>query len=203
MLRRAIGIQERPADIHDGLPVPPHGEPGVFLHQSHLRGLKVLRRRQGQECFLVPGGHHHRHPLLAFRDGQFRSVQALVLLRNRVQVNVQPVRQFPDSHGHAAGAKVIAPLDQLRGRGIAEQPLQLPLLRGVALLHLRPAGFHAVGIMGLGGSGGPADAVPAGGPAQQDHHVPGSWPLPAHVFRRSRGDDRPDLHPLGRVAGMV
>ena len=57
--------------------------------------------------------------------------------------------------------------------------------------------------MALAGTGGPAAAVPARAPAQQNHNVAGHGRFPPHVGRRGRADHRADLHTLGRVAGVV
>ena len=203
VLGGAVGIQERPAHVHDGLPVPVHDQPGRFGHLGHRSGLQILFLRQGQEGVHVLLLHHHRHPLLGFADGQLRAVQALIFLGDRVQVDAQPLRQLADGHGHTARAEIVAPLDHPAGGGVAEEPLELPFLGGVPLLDLRPAVLHGVSVMGLAGSRGAADAVPARGPAQEDDHIPGHRPLPAHVLSRSRRDDRADLHALGGVARMI
>ncbi len=83
------------------------------------------------------------------------------------------------------------------------QPLQLALLRGVALLDLRAAGLHAVGVMRLGGARRAADAVAAGAPAEKDDLVARGRALAAHVARRGGAHDGADLHALGDVAGVV
>ncbi|CAN4049131.1 hypothetical protein EJMLMN_EJMLMN_10760, partial [Dysosmobacter welbionis] len=54
------------------------------------------------------------------------------------------------------------------------------LLRGVALLDLAGHGGERLPVVALGGAGGAADAVPAGAPPQQDHHVPGLGPFADH-----------------------
>ena len=58
----------------------------------------------------------------------------------------------------------------LSGHGVlaAEQALQLALDWGVALLDLSPAVLETVQLVGLGGTGGAADAVAAGAAAQQN-----------------------------------
>jgi hypothetical protein len=86
---------------------------------------------------------------------------------------------------------------------ISEKPLELALLRGVALLHLGAAAFQRFHRVGLGGAGGSAAAVPAGAPAQKYHGVAGYRVFPAHVFRGHRAHHGADLHALGGVAGVV
>ncbi len=83
----------------------------------------------------------------------------------------RPVGQLADGDGHAAGAEVVAALDQAGGLGVAEQALELALLRGVALLDFGPAGLQRLGGVGLGGTGGTAASVAPGPAAQQDHKV--------------------------------
>ena len=120
-----------------------------------------------------------------------------------MKVDFQAVRQLADGNADTAGAKVIAALDKPGGLRVPEQPLKLTLLRGISFLYLRAACLDAVSIMSLGGACRAADAVPAGGTAEQNHHVPGRRTFPADIFRRRRGDNRTDLHTLCRITRMV
>ena len=65
-----------------------------------------------------------------------RCRQAVILLAYRVQVDAQAGGQLADSHGDAAGAEVVAPLDHAGDLAVPEEALDLPLLGGVALLDL-------------------------------------------------------------------
>ena len=203
MLGRAVGIQELPADVADFFAVPVHHQTGAFRDHRHGDGVQVLRGGQLQKPPRVLCFHDNGHPLLGFGDGKLGAVQTFILLGNGVQVDLQTVGQLADGHGHAARAKVVAAFDEAGSLAVAEQALELPLLGGVALLHLGAAGFYRLLGVGLGGTRRAADAVPAGVAAQQDDHIAGVRTLPADIFRRGGGDDRADLHALGSVAGMV
>ena len=203
MLHRAVGVQEGPAQIGDGLPPPLHHHPGALGDPGYRVGLQVLLPGQGDKGLRVLRRHHHRHALLALGDGQLRAVQAVVLLAHRVQVDLQPVRQLADGHADAAGAEVVAPLNHPRHPGVSEEALELALLGGVALLDLAGHGGEGGEVVALGGAGGPADAVPACAAPQEDDHVPGGGALPPDVFRRGRADDRAGLQMLGDVARVV
>ena len=203
MLLRAIGIEKFPADVHNGLAVPAHFQPGLSGDLGQHRGLQVLLGGQGHEGLRVFGFHHHGHPFLRLADGKLGAVQTLVLLGHGVQVDVQPVGQLAHGNGYAAGAEVVAALDHAAGVAVAEQALELPLLRGVALLHLGPAALQRADGVGLGRAGGAAAAVTAGAAAQQNHQIPILRALPAHVLRRRGGNDGADLHALGGIAGMI
>ena len=155
------------------------------------------------ELLHVLGIQHHGHALLAFGDGQLGAIQALIFLGHLVQVDLKAGGQLADGHAHAARTKVVAALDEGGDAGIPEQPLEFPLSGGIALLHLGAADLHALFRVGLAGAGGPADAVTAGGPAQQHDHIPRDGLLPADIGLGRGADDRADLHALGNVAGVV
>ena len=203
VLGRAVGVQELPADVADFFSVPVHHQTGAFRDHGHGDGVQVLRGGQFEEPRRVLRFHDNGHPLLGFGDGKLGAVQAFILLGNGVQIDFQTVGQLADGHGHAARAKVVAALDETGCCAIAEQALELPLLGGVAFLHLGAAGFYRLLGVSFGGTCRAADAVPAGVAAQQDDHVAGVGALPADIFRGGGGDDRADLHTLGGVAGMV
>ena len=203
MLFRAVGVQKFPADIDDGIAIPVHHQSGLLRHLCHRASLEVLLGCQSQEGIHVLRLYHHSHTLLGLGDGQLSAVQALVFLRNGIQVDFQAVCQLTDGNRHTACTKVIAALNQATGLGIAEQALKLPLLGSVALLHLGAAAFQGFHRVGLGGAGGTAAAVPTGAAAQQDYHISGSRNLSADILRRSRCNYRTNLHPLGSIARMV
>ena len=145
--------------------LPAHHHPGALGDHGHPVGLQVLPLRGGDEPVRVLRSHHHGHALLALGDGQLRAVQAVVLLPHGVQVDEKAVRQLADGHGYAAGAEVVAPLDEAGDRAVPEEALNLPFLRGVALLDLTGHGPEGFFVVALAGARGPADAVPARGPA--------------------------------------
>src|SRR5699024_7690194 len=203
VLFRAVGVEEVPADVHDGGAVPDHLQPLFLGDGGHGGGLQVFLGGQRDEAVHVLGGQGHGHALLALADGQLGAVQALVLLGDFVQVDEQAVGQLADSDRHAARAKVVAALDHPAGVLPAEQPLQLALDGGVALLDLGAAVLEALVVVGLGGAGGAADAVAAGAAAQQDDDVAGGGALAPDMGGRGRAHYCADLHPLGHIAGVV
>ena len=136
VLHRAVGVQEIPGKIGDFVTLPGHNHPGFLRDQSHPIGLQVFFLGGGDEGIRVLRGNHHRHPLLGLGNGQLRAVQTLILLAHHVQIDAQAVGQLADGHGHAAGAEVVAAFDEPGDLAAAEESLNLPLLRGVALLNL-------------------------------------------------------------------
>ena len=203
MLGRAIRIEELAGQAHDHVAVPGHLEGLLLGDGGDDGGLQVLLTGVAQELVHILGGDGHGHALLGFGDRQLGAVQALVLLGHGVQIDVQAVGDLTGGHGHAAGAEVVAALDQTAGVAAAEQTLQLALDRGVALLHLGAAILQALHILRLGGAGGAADAVTAGAAAEQDDLVAGRGALAAHVVGGRGAHDGADLHALGHVAGVV
>ena len=139
MLGRAIRIEELAGQAHDRVAVPGHLEGLLLGDGGDDGGLQVLLTGVAQELVHILGGDGHGHALLGFGDRQLGAVQALVLLGHGVQVDVQAVGDLTGGHGHAAGAEVVAALDQTAGVAAAEQTLQLALDRRVSFLHLRGA----------------------------------------------------------------
>ena len=95
-----------------------------------------------EESLLVGCCDDNSHSFLGFADGKFRAVQAFVLLRHDVQVDVQAVSQLADGNGNTARTEVIAPLDHAGCFAVAEQSLKFPLFRSVTLLHFCAAVFQ-------------------------------------------------------------
>ena len=203
VLHCAVGVQEGPGQVGDGLALPVHDHAGAGGDHGHPIGLQVLRLGGGDELLLVLGGDDNGHALLALGDGQFGAVQAVVLLAHGIQLDLQTVGQLANGHGHAAGAKVVAALDEAGHVAVAEQALDLPLLGGVALLHLAGHGGQRLLVVALGGAGGTADAVTAGAAAQQDDHVAGGGALPDHVFSGGSTHHSAALQTLGDIALVV
>ena len=203
VLGGTVGVQEDPGEVHDGLSPPAHHHPGLLRHHGHPVSLQVLPLGGGQESRLVLRGQDHGHPLLGLGDGKLRAVQTVVLLADSVQVDGKTVRQLADGHADTAGAEIIAALDKAGDVPVPEEALELPLLRGVALLDFAGHGLEGLGVVPLGRAGGPADAVPAGAAAQQDHHIPGGRTLPADVARRGGGHHGAAFQVLGDVALVI
>ena len=203
MLGCPVGIEKRAADIDDRLSVPVHDEALLVRHDRHGHGRRVLLARDIQELLHIFPADNDSHALLALADRQLGSVESVVFLRDRVQVNLQSVCELSDCDGDAARAEVVAALDHAARVAPSEEPLKLSLRRGISLLDLRPAGLERLDCMGLGRSGRTADSVAPGRSAEQDHDIARRRPLPADIFRRGRGDHRSDLHALGDITRVI
>ena len=203
VLLRTVGIQKCPGKVHNGGALPGHPQARLLRYHGNHRGFQIFLFRSGKESVHILRGQHHRHPLLGLGNGQLRAVQTVVLLGHLVQVDEQPVRQFANGHRHAACTKVIAPLNQPGYAAVTEEPLELPLRGGIALLHLGTAGFNGFQLVGLGGAGSTAAAVPASTSAQQHNLVPGHGGFPAHVLFRGCAYHGTDFQPLGRIARVI
>ena len=203
MFFRAVGIEEGAADVDDFPAVPAHYEAGAFGYDGDLGGAKVLFFRKGEEFLKVLRLDNYRHSLLGLAYGELGSVKTLVFLRNGIEVDVETVGELADGDGDAARAEVVAALYHAAGFGISEKALELALLRGVALLYLRAAGFKGFGGVGFGGAGGSAAAVASGCSTEEDYDVPGSGTLAADVCRRGGGNNRADFHSLCGVARVI
>ena len=203
VLHSAVGVQEVTAQVGDDRAVPLHDHPGFFRDHGHPVGFQIFRFGGGDEGVHIFGGHHHGHALLRFGDGQLRAVQTVILLANGVQIDPQAVRQLADGNADAAGAKVVAPLDEAGHGAVPEQALDLALLGGVALLNLGGHGGKGFQVVALGRTSCAADAVPSGAAAQQNDHISGGGTLTADVIGGSRRNHRAAFQTLGDVALVV
>ena len=203
MLGAAVGVEEVAGNVHDRVAVPGHAQTVLVGHNCDLDRLEVFLCCRGDERVRVLRAHDDRHALLRLGDGQLGAVQTVVLLGHGVQVDVQAVRQLADGDRHAARAEVVAAADHAGDVAIAEQALDLALLRRVALLDLCAAGFErGLGVL-FGGASGTAAAVAAGLAAEQDDHVAGFGYFADHVFDRGRANNRADLHALGDITRVI
>ena len=203
VLGGAVGIQERTADVHDGAAVPFHAKARFLGYRGNHGGLEVFLVRVADELFHVFSGQGNAHALLALGDGKLGAVEAVVLLRNRVQVDEQAVAQLADGNGNAAGAEVVAALDKAACLAAAEQALDLALDRRVALLHLGARLLHAFHVLRFGGTGGAADAVTAGAAAQQHDLIARSGLFAAYMAGRGGAHHGAHFHALGHVTRVV
>ena len=197
---RAGAVDERAGQVAD-LRVPvEHPHPAGIGDIGHVGDLDVVHGAEFHHAGLVGRFHDHGHPLLGLADRELRRVQAGVFRGHAVQPDVQAVGQLADGDAHAAGAEVVRFLDEFRHFRTAEEALQLALLGGVTLLDFAAAGFEGgLGVL-LGGTGGAADAVPAGTAAQEEDHVAGSGAFAPHGGGADGTHHRADLHALGGVA---
>ena len=102
---------------------------------------KVFLGGKADKLLFVLGSHDDSHALLRFGNGKFRARKAFVLERHFVEIDDQPVGEFPDGDGNTARAEVVALLDLARHFLIEEQALQFALGQRIALLHFRAAGL--------------------------------------------------------------
>ena len=202
-LGRAVGVEELAGEVDDGVALPCHADAGLAGDLGDDGRLEVLLGGVAHELVHVCLCDGYRHALLGLGDRELGAVQAVVLLGDHVEVDVEAVCQLAHGDGYAARAKVVAALDEAAGVAAAEQALQLALHGGVALLDLGAVLLDGLDVMGLGRAGGAADAVAAGASAQQDDLVAGRGALAADVACGGCAHHGADLHALGHVAGVI
>ena len=203
MLDSAVGVQEIAAEVGNDRAVPLHDHARLLRDDCHRIGLQIFRRGGGDEGLRVLGRDDHRHALLRFGDRELRTVQTVVLFAHGVQIDAQAVGQLADGNADAAGAKVVAALDETGHGAVSEQALDLALLGGVALLDFgchRREGFQ---IVALGGAGRAADAVAARAAAQQDDHISGCGAFAPDVIGGRCRHHRAAFQALCNIAFMV
>ena len=203
LLVRPVGIQEGAGKIDDLFASPRQHKPWLLRYDRYFGSLQVLFLCVRHEFVHIFRINHYRHTLLGLGDGDFRSVQARVFLRNLVKVYSQAVSQFPDRHGHAARAEVVALLDQPAYFFPSEQTLDLTLCRRVALLYFRAASLNGLFRMYLGRSGRAAAAVTPCTAAQKDDDIARIRRLPDDRTPRRCSQNCSNLHPLSHIIRMI
>jgi len=149
MLVCSVGIEEFPGDIHYLFAVPVHHQARLFCDYGHLYALEILAGCDHLEELLVLGRDDACHPLLGFAYGELCSVKAFVLLRHSVEIDLKAVSQLAYGNADSARSEVVASLDHSCSNAVAEEPLNLALLRRVALLNLSAAGLYRVNVVRL------------------------------------------------------
>ena len=203
LLLRTVGIQECSGNVYDFLALEVHHQGRLFRYFCHNGRFQVFGNCQFLECFHILCRNNDRHSLLRFTDRKLGSVQSIVLLRYVVQRHAKSVCQLSDGNGYTAGTEVVAALNQCGCRRVAEQSLNLPLLRCITLLNLCAAAFQGFFAVGFGRSGGSADSVSSGPSAQQDNLISRSRTLSSNILCRCRTNDCADFHSLCHITRMI
>ena len=146
----AVGVEELAGQVDDGDAVPGHAHARLGGNLGDNGSLQVFLGGVAHELLDVTVGDGASHALLGLGDSELGAVQAVVLLGHGIKVDIQAVGKLAHGNRDAAGAKVVAALDQAAGVAAAEQALQLALDRGVALLNLGARGLDGLGVLGLG-----------------------------------------------------
>ena len=203
LLMSAVGVQEGTGNVYNLLASPLQHQAGLLGDNGHRHSLQVFFFCVSQELVKIGRIDYHSHTLLGLGNGDLRSVQSLVFLRHLVQVHHQACCQLTDGYRHTACAEIVALLDETADFLSAEQALDLPLGRRIALLHLCAARLNGLLGMYFGGTGSTAAAVTAGTAAQQHDNIAGIGCLTDDCFSRSRAHDSADLHSLCHIIGMI
>ena len=157
-----VGVQERAAYIYDGLASPVHDKARLTGNHCNRDSLQVFLGSKAQEFVYVRRIQDHSHTLLGLGDSNLGTVQAGILLRNLVQIDLQACRELTDRYRNTARTKVVALFNDLTDLRTAEHTLDLALSRSITLLDLCAADLNGSLGMYLGGAGSTANTVTAG-----------------------------------------
>ena len=202
-LSYAVRIEEGSRDVDDILAAPVHDEALRIRRNGDDRRFEVFFSRIFHEFVDVFRRDDNGHAFLRFGNSQFRAVEAFVFLRNLVEVDVEAVGQFTDSNGDAAGAEVVAALDEDRHFVAAEEALDFPFCQGVALLDFSSARFQGFDSVLLRRARRAAAAVAAGLAAEKDDDVAGDGRFADDVVPRRCAEDCADFHALRYEALVI
>ena len=138
----AVSIQESSGQIHDGLAPPVHYQSRALSYNSHRHSFQIFLLGIAKEGIYIFGIYHYGHTFLGLGNGDFCAVQAGVLLRHLVQIDLQTCCQFADSYGYAACTEVVALLNDLADFFSPEQSLDLSFSRRISFLYFCAAGLN-------------------------------------------------------------
>ena len=108
VLGAAVGVEEIAGNIDNLDAVPGHAQAVLVGNGCHNNSLDILLGSCGNEGVHVLCTDNDSHALLRLGDSQLGAVQTVVLLGNRVQVDVQTVSQLADGNGYTARTEVVA-----------------------------------------------------------------------------------------------
>ena len=145
----SVRVEELSGDVYYLVAVPVHHEARLFCYSRHLYALEVLAVRDQLEQLLIICRNHAGHSLLRLTYSEFCTVEAFVLLRNRVEVDLKAVSQLAYGDTDSARTEVVAPLDHAGRNAVTEKSLDLALFRSITLLHLGAACLYRVHVVGL------------------------------------------------------
>ena len=170
---------------------------------GHVGDLDIVDGTMLHKGFHIRSLDHDGHALLGLADCEFGSVEAGVLGRNAVEIDVQSRGELAYGYAHAAGAEIVGFLDETGDLGAAEKTLELAFLRGISLLDLAAASLERrLGVL-LGGASGTSYAVAAGASPEQEDDITGLGALAAHVGSLDGSNHSADLHALGGISLIV
>ena len=203
VLRHTVRIEECTAQVDYAIAAPLHLKSRLFGDDGHDLRIEVFLLRLGAEFLHILRVEHDRHTLLRFGNRKLGAVEALVLLRDFVQINLKARCKLADGDAHAARAEVVAALDERGNLRVTEQTLNFAFGRRVALLHLCAANLDGFERMRLGGTRCAAAAVTARCAAEQHDNVSGLRLEALDVRLRRCADDRANLHALCNITGVI
>ena len=202
-LLRSVCVQEISAEIEDAFFSPVHPDSVRVGHLCDRSGLEVFLSCILYEFLLFVGIDHDCHSFLRLRDRKLCAVEAVVLLRHEIEVDLETVGQLADGYRHTAGTEVIAALYQCSDFFSPEKSLYISLYRRISLLDFCSALQYRFFRVFLGRACSSAASVAACPAADQDYNVALLRCFSYHVIRRCSSDYRSDLHSFGNVVVVV
>ena len=203
MLSDAVGVQESTGQVYNLIPTPEHYQTGLSGNLSHNRSFKVFFISIFNESVTVCSFNNHSHTLLGFRNSQLGTIQALIFLRNLIQIDHEAIGELANSNGNATSAKIVAAFNHSGDSWIAEQALNLALGGRIALLYLGTAAHQGIHSVLLRRAGSAAAAITAGLTAQEDNDITCGRTLTAHRAAGRRTHNATDFHAFSNEFIMI
>ena len=148
-LCNAVCIEERSAEVNDGLSSPVHCKSGSFSNDRNSSGFKIFLVSLCNKAVNILSLKHNSHSFLRFGNCKLCAVKTVIFLSNLVKVNRKTVCKLADSNAYAACAEVIAALYHSRNSPVSEKSLYFSFCGGITLLDLCAAGLDRIHSMSL------------------------------------------------------
>ena len=128
-------------------PPPMHHKTPGICNRGYSRCLQIFFGSISINSSASSAEKDYSHSFLRFRNGQFGTIQSIILQRHFCQAEYQLRLSVPPMATEIPPApKIVASFNKSRCLFPAEKTLNFSFCKGISLLHFRTAGFKGLGM---------------------------------------------------------